>query len=129
MKYNVARAGVTYGPYTANSLHQMVGEGSLLPDDLISPSNQVNWKRAGEIVELFPVPRASTLATAIGTSQRPAVIERTSKRFKGMMLIGALMFLVGLFSLGDESRRAGPLLLLGVVIYVTGRIAAWWHHG
>jgi uncharacterized membrane protein YvbJ len=63
---------------------------------------------------------------------RPVTIEQTSKSIKLLMLIGALIFLVGLFMAlgnlsGDPAMAAVGLLLciLGAAIYFVAKIRRW----
>lgn len=70
-------------------------------------------------------------------------IERTGKRWKGLMLIGALALIGGTTSCGwlvvrdpralsDPPMLAwvgGAIALVGLLVLLVGRIGAWWHHG
>ncbi len=70
--------------------------------------------------------------------------EQTGKRWKGMMIAGALMAVGGcgtsvlmemLLTPPKQSAagRAPALMgfvgLAGIVLFIYARIAAWWHHG
>ncbi len=61
---------------------------------------------------------------------RPTVIEKTSKRYKGMLLLG-----VGLFVLGILSARSVPSaiatlsVMAGAGLVVWSKLGAWWNHG
>ncbi|HZU35413.1 MAG TPA: zinc-ribbon domain-containing protein [Gemmataceae bacterium] len=66
------------------------------------------------------------------------LIEQTSKRWKLMQLIGVLVCLLGaipftVFFLLTERPAflvlAGAVFMIGFVIWATGSVAAWWHHG
>jgi hypothetical protein len=78
---------------------------------------------------------------------RVQMIEKTGKRWKAAMLIGALLTIVGCsgillaFSAVDHNlpnassetgKRVALWLLLavpGFIIYVIARVGAWWNHG
>ena len=77
-------------------------------------------------------------------SDKPVVIEKTSKRYKQQMLNGiylsvgsiVVMFLIGVVSQGSDNPIVGivgALCLLGFVggigWVLVARISAWWHHG
>ena len=71
--------------------------------------------------------------------QRPVTTQQTAKRYKGLQLIGAIMVVSGITSVGVtiSERSAEPtgamigslLFLFGFVIFLTGRLLAWWNHG
>lgn len=56
------------------------------------------------------------------------VIEQTSKRWKGLQLVFALMAVAGLAIVptGSGGAAIGGIGLLG---FIVARIGAWWHHG
>ena len=64
-------------------------------------------------------------------------IEKTSKRWKKMQLIGVGLCVLGIAafvtssSLEESSApEVGSLMLvIGIIVFIYGRIAAWWHHG
>jgi hypothetical protein len=64
-------------------------------------------------------------------------IERTSKSYKGMMLIGMLISTGGIVGCvaglagGVAVLEVGGLLsiLLGIFVFCIARIGAWWHNG
>ncbi len=58
-------------------------------------------------------------------------IEQTSKRYKGRMLIGGLLFCVGMvMAMAAESPIWGVgVMVIGLVVYFSGRLGAWWNHG
>ena len=70
--------------------------------------------------------------------RRVQTIERTSKHYKGLILIGASSICVGVFScVASCNENPTPwwgtvglwFFMAGVMLYVGARIAAWWHHG
>jgi predicted RNA-binding Zn-ribbon protein involved in translation (DUF1610 family) len=58
-------------------------------------------------------------------------IEMTGKRYKGRMALGVVALLVGiaLAGIAGGSKVGGVLVVCGIVLYVAGRIGAWWNHG
>lgn len=64
-------------------------------------------------------------------------IEKTSKRWKKMMLrglaaiaLGACLGIVAVFREAPMASLAGVFIgFIGVCMYVYSRIMAWWHHG
>lgn len=69
--------------------------------------------------------------------QLVVVIERTSKQWKGLKLIGVSLIILGLiafcFGLGGESELpvavGGLVALAGFGCLWSARIGAWWYHG
>jgi uncharacterized membrane protein HdeD (DUF308 family) len=74
------------------------------------------------------------------TGDEPVLIERTSKRWKLMQLLGIIALVTGLIFfavLGEDTRH--PSLFAGIVgwtlvgggavIIIVGSTLAWWHHG
>lgn len=56
--------------------------------------------------------------------------EATGKPQKLLQLIGVLFILAGAVSCSARSMQAATiLLLLGLALWIIGRMAAWWHHG
>ncbi|MBD1589671.1 hypothetical protein [Pseudomonas typographi] len=62
---------------------------------------------------------------------KPVVTEQTSKRYKGRMLIGAVIACVGVVMMvGSETPFNGALVLVaGIAVYAWGRFSAWWNNG
>jgi len=57
-------------------------------------------------------------------------IEKTSKFYKGMMLIGFLMAAGAIpIACGGNYEGAFGLGIIGIVIFIVGKIFAWWYHG
>jgi hypothetical protein len=62
--------------------------------------------------------------------------QQTGKTYKGAMLFGGLLVIVGAIVVGSaegENSPAAPIggaaFLFGLVIVLVGSIGAWWHHG
>lgn len=64
-------------------------------------------------------------------AMKPVVTERTSKRYKGRMLLGGLVTCAGVIILvgGDNPLMGAGLFVAGLVIYALGRFGSWWNHG
>lgn len=62
---------------------------------------------------------------------KPVVTEQTSKRYKGLMLLGGVLCCVGVVSMiGSESPGFGlGSTVVGLGLYAFGRFSAWWNHG
>jgi len=63
---------------------------------------------------------------------RPAVqtIEKTSKKWKLMMLAGAGLVLIGIPAFfSTQNTFSGLIVFAGLILYIYARLAAWWHHG
>ncbi len=57
-------------------------------------------------------------------------IEKTAKKWKAVQLIGIVGMLAGIGGcLAKEPDKGVPIFTLCLVVYLTGRICAWWHHG
>lgn len=69
-------------------------------------------------------------------TQKPTIqtIEQTSKRWKGLQLVGFILCGLGLvitFSgeTGPGAINPGPIMfIVGLAIYILARFSAWWHH-
>lgn len=61
----------------------------------------------------------------------PAVqtIERTSKVWKGQMLLSAGLVGIGVVGCVSGEPMFGILTMVGLVWFVVARVMAWWHHG
>jgi hypothetical protein len=56
--------------------------------------------------------------------------ERTSKKWKLLMLVGFLTLIAGIIMIGIEIQSAGEWsVLLGILMIVFAKIASWWCHG
>lgn len=56
-------------------------------------------------------------------------VELTAKRWKTLQLLGVLGIVTG-FACIFMGMGVGPLLtFFGVILYICGRVAAWWYHG
>lgn len=56
--------------------------------------------------------------------------QQTAKKYKGRMLIGGLLCGVGVICLVAEKPVAAVLFFaVGLGIYFSARMGAWWHNG
>jgi hypothetical protein len=73
------------------------------------------------------------------TSQVPnrnqvVTMQATGKLYKAMQAIGVLLSIIGVVSCiasaysTEPSEGGNSTLLIGVAVYLIGRIGAWWHH-
>ena len=66
------------------------------------------------------------------TEKEVTTIEATGKLWKSVMLIGAMMFFIGLATLYVDpapSYDCARMAAIGLLVYIIGRIGAWWNHG
>ena len=71
--------------------------------------------------------------------RRVQLIEQTGKLWKAVQLFGALASIAGTvtacagINAGNGSSSTTPvgflILVLGLVVFVVGRIGGWWYHG
>jgi hypothetical protein len=76
---------------------------------------------------------------APGSPNRPIVIEKTAKRWKGLQLIGALTMILGVMTCAGSASQpqsnentvavATLAAVAGLFIFIIGRFLAWWNHG
>jgi hypothetical protein len=63
----------------------------------------------------------------------PVEIEATSKGNKLAQFLGVVLLLIGMVSCmaAPPNDNTGPVLLAigGLVLYIVGRIGAWWRNG
>ena len=72
-----------------------------------------------------------------GSPVRAHIIEKTSKKYKGQQLLGAVLIAVGIMlaivGKGEESDFllicGGMMGIAGGLIYLFAGIGAWWEHG
>lgn len=77
----------------------------------------------------------------MGKNRAPVLIEQTSKQYKLIILIGAMLMCGGALSTGllmqfftTQSGEVvaalfgGGMTLVGLVMWFGGTIAAWWNH-
>lgn len=63
-------------------------------------------------------------------AKRVVVTEQTGKKYKGLQLLGVLLFAAGTVScVAHELQASAGLWTLGAVIYTGARVGAWWNHG
>jgi len=68
--------------------------------------------------------KVETAAGAVVTTQA------TGRSWKIIQLIGALLITAGVVSCSaGDPGSAASLLMLGFVVFIAGRIGAWWKHG
>jgi len=60
-------------------------------------------------------------------------IQQTAKKWKALQAIGAVALIIGLVAMfasaPDVTTAAIITTSAGLILYLVGRIAAWWHHG
>ncbi len=56
-------------------------------------------------------------------------IEATGKSWKFVQLAGVILIVIGLVAVFSEVVAGLPLGVVGVVLYIVGRMGAWWQHG
>lgn len=62
--------------------------------------------------------------------QEIQIIEKTGKFFKFIKLIGFLMAIVSApIACAGNTELAVVLAPIGIVIFLVGKILAWWFHG
>jgi hypothetical protein len=64
----------------------------------------------------------SALAPASGV----VTTQQTGKKYKGAQLFGAVLMCVGV---AKERGAAAGLGTVGLLVYLSARIGAWWNHG
>lgn len=62
-------------------------------------------------------------------AKRTVITEQTSKTWKAVQLLGAVVFAAGLFLAFAAPAAGVPLAFLGLVAFLAGRFGAWWCHG
>lgn len=65
-------------------------------------------------------------------TEKVTTIEATSKAWKAVILTGGLMFVAGVVSACTQpfyEAMSAMVAELGIVLYIVGKIGAWWHHG
>ena len=66
-----------------------------------------------------------------GCPIKAVTIEKTGKKWKGLILISILMFIFGisLFAAGEESAVLGGILVASApVLFIIALIGRWWFH-
>jgi len=85
---------------------------------------------------LRAAPASSTVLP--GSEQRPALIEQTSKSYKGQQLLAitgfcfgfVLTFFIGGLSDPNAATFFGVVvLLISTLLMINAKLGAWWHHG
>lgn len=72
----------------------------------------------------------------VGKTPDVQTIEATAKKWKMVQIAGMIILIIGIFSCSaatvrsDGSYGIGTTIpWIGLVVFLFGRIAAWWHHG
>lgn len=62
---------------------------------------------------------------------RPVVTEQTAKKFKGLMVIGVVLCVIGaVVAAASESSRIGMIVMAGgAILFLYAKFSAWWNHG
>jgi hypothetical protein len=61
---------------------------------------------------------------------RLVIQRKTKKRYKVLQLMGVAALLFGVAWRTGTGELAGTVVaLLGLLFFILGRVAAWWHHG
>lgn len=83
------------------------------------------------------------MSRARSDESKPVLIERTAKKYKFLQLVGAIICITGTFScfmVGMYNSYTAPdgsfgapakslsVMIIGLAIYLLGRVGAWWHH-
>lgn len=57
-------------------------------------------------------------------------IQRTGKRYKAMIALGATSVVIGtpVLFFNHHGAAAGVALLAGSAVYLVGKVGAWWNH-
>lgn len=76
----------------------------------------------------------TSAATRTGSTQGIVTTQQTSKGFKIVQAIGAVLMTVGLFSCFANVRDGNPgpggaLFVVGFLVFFVGRVGAWWRNG
>lgn len=71
MRYYISRQGSTYGPYAAEDVKRMLGEGRLLASDLCWREGMAGWEPLGQLMDVAAGPAAPPTPPAL--PPRPAV--------------------------------------------------------
>ncbi len=78
---------------------------------------------------------AYPLKNSSSSSKRVQTIEKTSKKWKGLQLIGFIFAMIGLLMVFGSDPKSGAtpgvavlLLAVGIVLYLYARLGSWWHH-
>jgi hypothetical protein len=81
-------------------------------------------------MEAPPPVVAAPVPVARRAPPRVQTVEQTSKRWKGLQVIGVCLIPLGcLASVAIAPEIGFGLGMVGLAVYVYGRMAAWWHHG
>ena len=78
MNIYVARDGQTYGPYTAEHAHQMIGQGQLQAADLACAEGAADWVPLGQVSRTAPHPAGRASATDAGARTSAATLGRAT---------------------------------------------------
>jgi DNA-directed RNA polymerase subunit RPC12/RpoP len=70
----------------------------------------------------------------IAAEKGKVTTQQTAKRYKGFQLVGSIAFAVGLvwlFAAPEPGSKAVGVIIaiVGMILYLYGRIAGWWQHG
>ena len=64
------------------------------------------------------------------TKSQTVLIEQTGKKWKGLKLVGVLVFIIGsVIFIVSPSGFTVLFPLAGIAFYLWGRFGGWWHHG
>lgn len=74
-------------------------------------------------------PACPQCARPMQGADKPVTIERTSKHYKGLMLIAVAILVLSALLVDSAPSLAGFLGLSAIVLFLGALVGAWWHNG
>lgn len=141
MSYYIAREGQTYGPYSLEHAHEMIGRGELVVHDLACPEGTTEWSPLGKLLGLSrPAPAAQhpsaskPLATpypAIPVAQPASAVtppgyrgDFRQGRAAGQSFTSPVTSTRGVRSASSANNSAG-LAAAAVIVFASLPLLAW----
>jgi len=62
-------------------------------------------------------------------SEKPTVIEKTSKKLKGQQLIAVGITIIGFIFIFSTPTFGALAFFGGLIYFIIVRVVAWWEHG
>ena len=63
------------------------------------------------------------------TETQPVTIQQTSKPYKGAEAVGVALLILGLVSTAWHLAMGAVVALVGLTLWISARLGAWWHNG
>ena len=136
MSYYILQNDETKGPFTIGQLRSMWNSGAITGKTHFCQEGFSQWLPLSDLQsELEPPSQPSQPSPQFyrqppqPVSHKVQTIEATSKSWKAIQLISALVMCIGIVAVMISPLLGGLMLVGGFCTFIFARIGAWWENG